>query len=247
MDVWTPREGNQTEVFNADADVIGFGGQAFSNKTDTGFGVAYHKYKRTLMFSPNPDRIIRHRGNELFKDVAYRVEHKDALGWAFHNGGFLIADTLKSFVNYGQHTQCEWDAIIFDDASSMPLDDVMKAIDILGASDKRVYMFFNPPTTKVGEWVISLYDAWLNPKHLNPAEDGDVRYFLRYDDAFIEVMDKDFQTRDVHGDLLYPKSYTFYFSRMDENPDCNDKYKSILMSLPKPLNKKLLEGDFYVV
>ena len=246
MNVWTPRQGNQTQVFNADADIIGFGGQAFSNKTDTGFGVAYHKYKHTLMFSPDPDSVIRHRGNELFKDVAYRIEHKDALGWAFHHGGFLIADTLKSFVDYNQHTQCEWDAIIFDDAASMPFDKVMNAIDTLGASDKRVYMFFNPPTTKVGEWIIDLYDVWLNPKHLNPAEDGEVRYFARYYDSFIEFMSSNAEV-DHHGDLLYPKSYAFYFSRMDENPDCNDKYKSILMSLPHPLNKKLLEGDFNVV
>src|SRR5262249_32317889 len=67
-EIWTPQPGPQTEAFNSDADVIGYGGSAGGGKTDVLLGLAAIKHRRSIIFRrvfPNARGIIE-RSRELF-------------------------------------------------------------------------------------------------------------------------------------------------------------------------------------
>lgn len=137
----------------------------------------------------------------------------------------------------------------------------------------RVLMTFNPPTTAEGRWVIKFFAPWLDPKHPNPAKDGELRYFAtKGDNPDFEVPDArpfvwqgasldrpdgdgswvpvyDYDPADYADDkqilIIKPKSRTFITARVTDNPYyVKSGYISQLQQLPEPLRSQMLRGDF---
>jgi hypothetical protein len=92
-------------------------------------------------------------------------------------------------------------------------------------------MTFNPPTTNEGRWVIEFFGPWLDDKHPNPAQPGELRWFTTIGGRDEEVSDGrpfvlidgqrvyDFDPEEhAPEDIIKPKSRTFIPARLTDNP-----------------------------
>ena len=249
--IWEPRPGTQDRVYNCTADVIGYGGEAGGGKTDTVYGISYYKHKRSIIFraeySQMDNQIIR-RGNELFTEDLAKWVGQHRRSWFFHKGGQLTLGALKNQGDYGRYQGSSWDAMFFDEAPNIRQTEVMSVMG-WNRSDNpeqrcQCYFFFNPPATAEGNWIIDFFAPWIDSSHPDPSEEGEIRWYVTAEGQSIEVPDG--EPYGHKGELLYPRSRTFFKSRLDENPAYGKEYKSILNALPYPLNQQLLKGDFDV-
>src|SRR5262245_48134628 len=48
--IWTPQPGPQTDAYNSEADIIGYGGAAGGGKSMLGLGFATTKHRRSIIF-----------------------------------------------------------------------------------------------------------------------------------------------------------------------------------------------------
>ena len=249
--IWEPRPGTQETVYNCTADVIGYGGQAGGGKTDTVYGISYYKHKKSILFRAEKsqmDNQIVARGGELFNDEIARWVGQHKMTWHFHKGGQLTLGALKNQGDFNRYQGSSWDAMFFDEAPNMRQTEVLSVMG-WNRSDNanqkcQAYFYFNPPTTAEGNWIIEFFAPWIDSTHDNPAEEGEVRWFVTAEGRSLEVPNGDHYYHK--GQKLLPRSRTFFKSRLDENPTFGEEYKSILNSLPYPLNQQLLHGDWDV-
>lgn len=109
---------------------------------------------------------------------------------------------------------------------------------------QRVVAAGNPPTTAEGEWVKRFWAAWLDPNHPNPAEPGELRWYVTNEKGEDEEV-PDGTPVMVGSDLMRPKSRTFIPSSVDDNIFLlSTGYKATLQALPEPLRSQMLRGDF---
>ncbi|RLA55128.1 MAG: terminase, partial [Gammaproteobacteria bacterium] len=107
----------------------------------------------------------------------------------------------------------------------------------------RIILASNPPTDSTGLWLINMFRPWLDPDHHDPAEPGELRYFITVNDEDREVPDKNDVIID--GETYSPESRTFIPSFIDNNPFLMATgYKQTLQGLPKALRDRMLHGHF---
>ena len=109
----------------------------------------------------------------------------------------------------------------------------------------RIVATGNPPQYESGQWVIERWGAWLDPKHPNPAQPGDLRWYTMIDGEEQEFEDG---TPFMHnGEKVEPKSRTFIPASLSDNAFLRETdYRSRLQTLPEPLRSQLLYGDFQI-
>jgi len=99
----------------------------------------------------------------------------------------------------------------------------------------RIVATTNPPDTNEGRWIIERWAPWLDPSHPNPAQSGELRWYLG--------------NKEVGGpdpiDGVLPRSRTFIRSRVEDNPYLMESgYDRLLDNLPDGIREKLRYGDF---
>jgi hypothetical protein len=109
----------------------------------------------------------------------------------------------------------------------------------------RIVGTCNPPSNRQGRWIIKRWAPWLDPKHPNPAEPGELRWFASIDGVDTEV---DSGEPFVHNEEeIIPRSRTFIPARLDDNTYISGSgYRAVLQGLPEPLRSQLLYGDFTI-
>lgn len=245
---WLPNPGPQTAAYFCDADELLFGGQAGGGKSDLLLGLAINEHQRSRLLrrvnmdavelgdrlvdilgsdkgytrTPptwrNGDQLIEFRGCELERDKQrYKGKARDFIGYD------ELADFLESqyvFIN-------TWNRSV----------DPNQRCRVVGAT--------NGPTTAEGLWIIKRWAPWLDPNHPNPAEDGELRWFLAKDGVDIEVEGPG--PHELRGKMVRATSRTFIRSRLEDNPDLAETdYGDRLESLPEELRRVYREGDFTV-
>jgi hypothetical protein len=246
---WMPNPGPQTRAYYCEADELLFGGEAGGGKSDLliGLGLNEHRHSRILRrinqdvtelgdrlleilgsddgyrSTPptwrGPDgQMIEFRGCELERDKQrFKGKARDFIGYD------ELADFLESqyvFIN-------TWNRSV----------DVNQRCRIVGAT--------NGPTTAEGMWIVRRWAAWLDPKHPNPAKDGELRWYLTIDGQDVEVAGPG--PHEVRGKHVRATSRTFIRSRLEDNPDLAETdYGDRLESLPEELRRVYREGDFTV-
>ena len=248
--IWAPRRGSQVDVYNSNASMIGYGGEAGGGKTDTAFGISYYKHKRSIIFRAEysqMDNQIISRGQEVFNRDATLIRGMRRR-FEFNKGGFLALGALKNPGDFNRYQGAGFDAMFFDEAPNIRQDEVLSVLGWLRSRDLKqkcqAYFYFNPPTTIEGEWIIDYFAPWLDSNYSNPAEEGEIRWFCNIEGESIEVEDS--TPFMFKGERMIPQDRTFYRSRLKENPNFGDAYRAQLMSLPPLLSQKLLHGDFTV-
>lgn len=246
--IWSPRRGSQVSVYNCNATMIGYGGEAGGGKTDTAFGLSYYKHRRSIIFRSEysqMDNQIISRGQEVFNDVGTLIRgHRRR--FEFDKGGFLALGALKNEGDFNRYQGAGFDAMFFDEAPNIRQDEVLSVLGWLRSKDIKqncqAYFYFNPPTTIEGEWIIDFFAPWIDPNYSNAAKEGEVRWFCNVEGDSVEMEGP--TPIMFKGERLIPQSRTFFRSRLEENPNFGDAYRAQLMSLPPLLSQKLLHGDF---
>lgn len=243
---WSPTPGPQEMAYHSDADVVGFGGSAGGGKTDLAVGKALTKHQRVL--------IMRREATQL-TGIIDRM--RDLLGGTEgYNGSDKIwrlpgrQIEFGSCPNIGDEVRYQGrphDLLIFDETTHFAESQARYLLGWLRSADQdqkcQVIMTMNPPQSTEGAWVREYFAPWVDPKHHNPAQSGEIRWFVRLEGREVEVESGD--PFDYEGEIVKPQSRTFIHARLKDNPYLRDTgYMAQLQAMPEPLRSQLLYGDF---
>jgi hypothetical protein len=249
--LWRPLPGPQTIAYESQADIIGYGGAAGGGKTDLACGKALTSHRKVGIFRLNGTELtgVLDRITELLggrngyngKDNIWRTRRVDGVAIQVEFGSFPNPDDEKKYQGRPH------DLLVFDEAANMRESAVRFLLGWLRTTVPgqkcQALLTFNPPTTAEGRWIIQFFAPWLDKKHPNPAEPGELRYFATVDGKDVEVDSGKPFTHN--GELITPLSRTFIPSRISDNPYLmGTGYMAQLQSLPEPLRSQMLYGDF---
>lgn len=263
--VWVPLPGPQTEAYISEADVIGYGGAAGGGKTDLVAGKILTRHKRALII-----RREKAQTEGIIQRLTQIIGH--TTGFNGQKAIWRVPEASKPLIEFGgldnAGDERRWqgrphDLKAFDEVTEMRESQVRFIMGWMRSDDPsvkpQVLMTFNPPTTAEGRWVLEFFGPWLNPKHQNPAQPGELRWFTTIAGKDVELPDNrsfvlgddgeriyDYDPRDYAPELiLEPKSRTFIPARLTDNPYyMATGYMATLQALPEPLRSQMLYGDF---
>lgn len=247
---WRPFPNSpQQAAFHCVADVIGYGGAAGGGKSDLALGLAFTKFRRSIIFRreyPQLKDIIT-RGDEILDGAATFVSGQKSR-WTL-SGRTVELGAAQHEKDVNKYKGRPHDFIAFDEAADFSEYQARFLTGWLRTDDPatrpQVLMTFNPPTTPEGEWIVEYFAPWLDDEHANPAEPGEIRWFVHIDGKDIEVESSDVYAHD--GKQYTPQSRAFFLARVEDNPVYMDTgYDKQLESLPEPLRSQLRFGDFTV-
>ncbi|HEX8577983.1 MAG TPA: terminase [Allosphingosinicella sp.] len=260
--LWRPQHGPQSRAYESRADIIGFGGSAGGGKTDLAAGLTLEEHKRTL--------YLRSEKNQT-EGFAQRIEqilgstkgyNSQKSSWRLPGRRLLELGGLENQGDEKRWQGRPHDLVILDEATEIREAQARFVMGWARTDDPeqrvRVLLPFNPPRTVEGRWVIRFFAPWLDDKHPNPAQDGELRWFTTVGGEDFEVSDNrqfvlvdgvacyDFDPADFKPeDILRPLSRTFFKSRVSDNRYyVNSDYMTQLQGLPEPLRSQMLYGDF---
>lgn len=246
--LWMPQSEPQWLAFLSQADELFYGGAAGGGKTDLVIGLAIECHQHSAIFRrvyPNLTGIMR-RAREVIGNHA--MENKADKIWTFPDGRTIEFGAvqfeddkknwqgrphdLKAFDELPEFTQSQYEFICGWNRTTDPGQRV------------RVVATGNPPIDESGSWVVRRWAAWLDKKHHNPANEGELRWY-----ATIDGREREFPNGDPYqhnGETIYPRSRTFIRALVGDNPFYahDSRYLSVLQNMPEPLRSMLLYGDF---
>lgn len=243
-----PQPGPQTAGYLSEADVLLFGGSPGGGKTALQIGLALNEHHRSLIVRKNfvdltgvlhtLDNIL---GQENSAVGGNRPVYRKP-------GGGII-----EFVGIGDDIDSKQgnphDLICVDESAQIPESYVRMLIgwlrsDIPGQRC-RVVLGSNPPLNPTGDWLIDYFAPWLNPQHHNPAQNGELRYFLpNLDGKGDRECGKD-ERMLLHGVEIKPQSRTFIESKFTDNKYYDSaEYAKSLAGLPDEVRGALMSGNF---
>ena len=231
---WSPiPDSPQQQAYYSPSDELLFGGQAGGGKSDLILGLAITQHKRSL--------ILRRRKTDLSAIISRARDLTGALGTA----SMIIGDRLIEFggckdeASKIKYKGRPHDLKCFDELSEF----TQSQYEFITAWNRtadpgqrcRIIATTNPPDTNDGRWILERWAAWLDPSHPNPAQSGELRWFLGNKEVD--------GPEPVNGE--YPRSRTFIRSSVEDNPYMlASGYDRLLDNLPDGLREKLRYGDF---
>lgn len=250
--IWAPQAGPQSDAYDSEADIIGYGGAAGGGKSDLLLGFAGTKQRRSIIFRrvfPSLRGLIE-RSREIFNDRG-DSHSKDSYNeqlhvWRLADGRMIEFGAIQYDQDKKKHQGQPRDFIGFDEVTEFPEAIVQFVMawnrtTVLGQKC-RVVMTFNPPMDENGEWVSRFFGPWLNPEHPNPAQDGELRWYAMVDGK--EIACGSGEPFEHNGEVIQPKSRTFFHASLEDNPIlAATGYGATIDALPEPL-RSLLKGNF---
>lgn len=246
---WLPSPGPQTDAYLSDADVLLYGGAGGGGKSSLLIGLALNEHHRSLILrrkyadlSPLTEESVKFNGTKDGFTASPRPRLKTSDGRLVEFGAAQYEGDEQSFQG-SPH-----DFIGFDEAVHFSEQQVRFIMGWLRTTKKgqrcRVVMASNPPVGSQGMWVIEMFAPWLDPTHPNPAEPGELRWFVTDGDG----KDKEVlgpEPIEIDGEVRRPLSRTFISARLQDNPFLKDtNYQAQLDALPEPLRSAIRDGNF---
>lgn len=265
--VWQPQPGPQTNAYNCDADVIGYGGEAGGGKTDLALGIAGTKGFRSIIFRREFPRLegITARSREIFSQGQSRLAdsfNESLHRWSLENGKRTIQLAAMQYEDDKRNFQGRpYDKMIFDEAPEFTESQVRFVMGWNRSTRKgarpQTILTFNPPMDETQEWIVRFFAPWLQEGYHDPSADGEIRFVVRMDDRddFFRSLD------DVPAEVVEAlkvkavaahfdswekmvKTRTFFRATLTDNPIlAATGYASQIDSLPEPL-RSILQGNF---
>lgn len=260
-EIWRPQVGQQTLAMESKAYITGYGGAAGGGKSDLIAGLALTQHKRALIL-----RREKAQTDGIVQRMTEIVGSTD--GYNSQKSVWRYSDRLIEFGgldNPDDHQKWQGrahDLKAYDEVTEMRESQVRFTMGWARGPDPnqraRILMTFNPPTTAEGRWVIDFFGPWLDDKHPNPAQPGELRWFTTIKGKDVEVEDHrsfvlfkgepvyDFDPMEFSAEkIITPKSRTFIPSRVTDNYFyLKTGYIDTLQSMPEPLRSQMLNGDF---
>ena len=248
--LWEPKSSPQRMAYETEADILGYGGAAGGGKTDLLLGLAFTEHRKGIIFRERFSDLVDvvSRGDEIQRNRCSFV-WGEKRRWNTPDGRQLGLGAMEHQKHLKKYKGRGHDFVGFDEAVDLQEDFVRFVLGWLRTTIPgqrcRAVLTFNPPTTPEGEWIIKFFAPWLDESHPNPAEPGELRWYIRKDDEDVEV---DGPEPVQIGDATFePLSRTFIPARVEDNPYlAGTGYVNQLNSLPEPLRSQLLFGDFGV-
>lgn len=259
--IWRPQVGRQMEALDSKADIVGYGGAAGGGKTDLIAGLAITQHERSLILrreKTQTEGIIQRITEILGSGDGYNSQKSQwRLGSKIIEFGGLDGPTDHQKWQGRPH-----DLKALDEVTEMREHQARFVMGWNRSSSAtqrtRCLLTFNPPTTAEGRWVIKFFGPWLDDRHPNPAEPGELRWFTTIKGNDVEVTGGepfvlfrgdplyDFDPAEFSPEkIILPKSRTFIPSRVTDNYFyVKSGYIATLQSMPSPLREQLLDGDF---
>ena len=248
--IWIPRPGPQFKAYFHEADEIYYGGRAGGGKTDLILGIAPQDHHRSLILRRIYPQLeaIKFRAEQIYGSTGSYSSLFNC--WTFKDKGY------KQLVQFGaiQYDKDKYnyqgrpfDFLAFDEITQFLFSQFVYLKGWNRTTDPnqrcRIICTGNPPSDSDGAWVIDYWAPWLDRFHPNPAEPGELRWFIMKGIESIEVDGPDPVNVDWAPDPVKPHSRTFIPAKMlQELKDTG--YDQKLQSLPEPLRSQLLYGDF---
>ena len=181
--LWEPfPDSPQSKAYNHPADEIFYGGQAGGGKTDLVLGLAIMEHTKSFIFRREyPEmRAMIERSNEIIGGLGRFNENLHV--WRdLPNGGTIEFAALPHEKSKEKYRGRPGDLYCFDEVTEMTESQYRFVIlwnrSVNPDQRCRVLATGNPPTRAKGLWVIEHWAAWLDPRHENPAKDGELRWY----------------------------------------------------------------------
>lgn len=247
--LWFPNPGPQTSAYECDAEETLFGGEPGGGKSQVGIGLALTKHERSLLL-----RRTNKEASKFVGEIEEILGSRDGFNgqrdeWKLPGrhidiGGVQHEDDKQKYKG-DPH-----DLIFFDELTDFSESQYMFIIQWNRSTTKgqrcRVVGSSNGPSDAGGLWVVGRWAAWLDPTHPNPAQSGEVRWYL-VDDSGQEIEVSGPGPYQVLGRNVTATSRTFIRSRLGDNPDLAEtNYGSRLMNQTGDNRKAYALGDFTV-
>ena len=245
--VWVPLPGPQTQAFESDADVIGYGGAAGGGKTDLAVGLALTSHTISAIFRREATQLT-----SVIERLAELVGSRDGYNgseriWRLGGGRRIEFGSVPNAGDESKYQGRAKDLLVLDEATNFLESQVRFLMGWVRTTKQgqhcQTLLTFNPPTTTDGQWVIAYFAPWLDKTHPHPARPGEKRWFAAIDGRDVEVADG--APFERNGETITPQSRTFIPSRVTDNLFlAGTGYMATLQSLPEPLRSQMLNGDF---
>jgi hypothetical protein len=232
------------------AEEIYYGGKAGGGKTDLVLGLASNEHKRSLVLRriyPQLEAMI-FRSQEFLSHVGHYNLSKNTWSLKRDIGAnrFIQFGAVQYDKDKFNYQGRPFDFIAFDEITQFLLSQFTYIKGWNRSVDPnqrcRIVCTGNPPSDQDGAWVIDYWAPWLDRRHPNPAEPGEIRYFIMKENQSIMVDGPDPVTVDWAPEPIIPTSRTFIPAEM--LPELVESgYRTKLMGLPEPLRSQLLYGD----
>lgn len=232
------------------ADELYYGGQAGGGKTDLLLGCALTQHIDSLIFRREYAQMVGaggiiDRSREIVKERG-RYNGQEHVWRDLPGGRSLEFGSMPREYDKHRYMGRPHDFIGFDEITEIlrtQYEFVIRWNRTTAEGQRcRVICAGNPPMHIDGRWVIDYWAPWIDEKHPNPAQPGELRWFVRIDDESIEVESSDPIEHD--GKEIVPRSRTFIPATLDDNPYLGEEYAALLADAPEPLRSQLLLGDF---
>jgi hypothetical protein len=261
---WFPNEGKQTQAYFCKADITYYGGAGGGGKTDCGLGLAFNEHQRTLVMrrkytdlSGITDRAIEINGTRDGFNGSPPPKLRTTDGRLVEFGAAQKVGDEQSFQGRPH------DLLYFDEAAQFAESQVRFLMGWVRTTVEgqrcRVLLGSNPPLSDEGAWLIKMFAAWLDPNHPNPAEEGELRWYVTDGGVDYEVPDKG-EWYVIEGqikvckdpddpDALTAMSRTFIGAKLKDNPFLlkDKQYKAQQDALPPHLRDAIRDGNFNAI
>ena len=246
--IWIPNAGPQTQAYYCLADWLLYGGQGGGGKTDLDLGLAFTQHQRSLINRrkyANLDGIID-RALEIYGSrKGYNGSPPPRLTTA---DGRIIQ--FAGCQHSGDETDWQgvpFDLKCFDEAVQFLESQIRLHLGWLRSVDVnqrcRAVLSTNPPIDASGDWIIGMFRPWLDLTHHNPAEPGELRWYIVDGGRDYEVDGPEPIERD--GDVYQPLSRTFIPAALKDNPYLvRTDYQKQLDALPGHVRLAVRDGNF---
>lgn len=248
--LFTATIGPQKRAYFSLADVLLFGGSPGGGKTALECGLALNEHHRSLIVRRefvDLAGVLHTLDNIVGKQRCYTGGNRPVYNKP--EGG--VIDFMGLGDDLGGKQGNPHDLICVDEAAQVPEDQVRMLMGWMRTQKPgqrcRMVLGSNPPLDSTGDWLIEYFAPWLDPHHKDPAQDGELRYFLPVDGGagYRECASDEFIM--LHGVKVMPQSRTFIASRFTDNPYYDpEQYAKALSGLPDSARNKLISGSFLI-
>tara|TARA_R110000868_G_scaffold411755_1_gene708907 strand:- start:24136 stop:25740 length:1605 start_codon:yes stop_codon:yes gene_type:complete len=244
--LWVPNPGPQTTAYFSEADETLFGGEAGGGKSDLVIGLSLTEHQRSLVLRRTNAEAVKlfDRYEEI---IGNRDGSNEQKGWKI-GGRIIDIGGCQLEKDKQKRKGIPHDLKAFDELVDFSESQYTFIIGWCRSNDPgqrcRVVSTTNPPTRPEGMWVVRRWAAWLDPKHPNPAHDGELRWYTTVNGADTEVDGPG--PHMIEGREVMAKSRTFIRSKLADNPNLTrtSAYAATLDALPKELRDAYREGKF---
>lgn len=265
-DTWQPnpdrgeKPNTQRLAYESKADIIGLSGTAGWGKSDCMLGLATTKHKHSVIFRrifPNLRALIERSRALLSEGVSHAQDsfNESLHRWSLDNGARMLEFEACQMERdkYKQRGRPR-DFYGFDEATEFTRTQYEFITGWNRSTDPKqqcqIVLAFNVPSDDAGGWVIDYFLPWIaflfpvKFSHPNPAKPGELRWYATIDGKETECKDG---TPFQHGnEKVFPRSRTFFFGTLEDNPHYDETYLAVLQSMPEPERSRLLYGNFAV-